>query len=210
MTDKKLIEGLRIPTPDNPLRILMSACLVGVQCGYDGSSYGEYPGVLKLLSYNTVRCVRFCPEEFSFGTPREMCDIHGGTGIEVLDKKASVITETGKDWTAGMIKASEEMLHIAVRERVEIAIMMDISAACGSQVIYDGSRFDLNKKYQIGAGVCATQLRRNGFLVISQRDFATLEILYSKVDRNHVIDGSKMDHHETDWYKHYFPKKLTD
>jgi len=206
MTDKKLIEQIRKPTKDNPLIILMSACLTGLKCGYDGSSYGEYPSALKLLKYNTVRTVRFCPEEFSFGTPREMCDIHGGTGLDVLNGSAKVFTESGIDWTECMIKASEKMLEIATTEKVEIAIMMDTSAACGSQVIYEGNRFDQNKKYQIGMGVCAAQLRRNGFLVISQRDFAALEVLYSKVDDSYLIDKQKIDHHETEWYKSYFRK----
>lgn len=206
MTNSDLIEQIRKPTEEKPLRVLMSACLTGLKCGYDGSAYGEYPSALKLLSYSTVKIVRFCPEEFSFGTPREMCDIHGGTGLDVLNRKAKVLTESGIDWTEGMIKASEKMLEIAVNEKIEIAIMMDTSAACGSQVIYDGNRFGENKKYQIGMGVCAAQLSKNGFLVISQRDFASLEILYSKIDDNHKIDTSKIDHHETAWYKSYFNK----
>lgn len=204
MTDKYLIHQIRKATKENPLRILMSACLTGLQCGYDGSSYGEYPSALKILTYDTVKLVRFCPEEFSFGTPREMCDIHGGSGIDVLNGKAKVLTESGVDWTEGMIKASEKMLETAKSEKIEIAIMMDTSAACGSQVIYDGNRFGENKKYQIGMGVCAAQLRRNGFLVISQRDFYSLEILYSKLDDKHEIDNQKIDHHETEWYKNYF------
>jgi len=204
MTDKNLIGNLRVPTVENPLRILMSTCLTGMNCGYDGSSYGEYPSALKFLKYDNVKIIRFCPEEFSFGTPREMCDIHGGTGIDVLNGKAKVLTETGKDWTEGMIKASEKMLEIAQNEKIEVALMMDTSAACGSQVIYDGNRFDRNKKYQIGTGVCAAQLRKNKFIVISQRDFASLEILYAKIDSEHRIDKEKIDHHETEWYKDYF------
>ena len=81
------------------------------------------------------------------------------------------------------------MLELAQYENIEIAVMMDISGACGSQVIYDGNKFSENKKYQIGMGVCAAQLVKNGFKVISQRDFASLEILYSKIDPTHTING---------------------
>ena len=204
MTHKNDILNLRIPTKENPLRILMSACLAGLTCGYDGTANGEYPSALKLLKYDKVTIIKFCPEEFSFGTPREMCDIHGGTGFDVLNGKAKVLTETGKDWTEGMIKASEKMLEIAKNEGVELAIMMDISAACGSQVIYRGNRFTENKVYQIGAGVSAAQLLRNGFKVISQRDFASLELLYSKIDPNHIMAENLKDHHETEWYKSCF------
>lgn len=204
--NRNYLKELRVPTKQNPLRILMSACLTGIQCGYDGSANGEYPSALKFLKYDTVKIIKFCPEEFSFGAPREMCDIHGGTGMDVLTGKAKVLTETGKDWTEGMIKASEKMLEIAKKENIEIAIMMDISAACGSSVIYDGNRFGENKVYQIGSGVSAAQLIRNGFKVISQRDFASLEIVYSKIALEHTIDSSKIDHHESEWYKQYFNK----
>lgn len=135
-----------------------------------------------------------------------MCDIHGGTGMDVLDGKAKVLSESGIDWSAGMIKASERMVEIAKQEKVEICVMMDISAACGSQVIYDGNRFAEEKKYQIGMGVAAAQLMRADFKVISQRDYASLEILYQKLDPTHTINDDAIDHHEIDWYKEYFNK----
>jgi uncharacterized protein YbbK (DUF523 family) len=133
-----------------------------------------------------------------------MCDIHGGTGIDVLNGKAKILTESGIDWTEGMIRASEKMLEIATNEKIELAILMDTSAACGSQVIYDGNRFAPNKKHQIGMGVCAAQLKRNGIEVISQRDYASLEILFSKIDTEHKIDNTKIDHNQTEWYVNYF------
>lgn len=204
MTDREYLNNLRTPTKNNPLRILMSACLSGITCGYDGSANGEYPSALKILTYDTVKPIKFCPEEYSFGTPREMCDIHGGTGFDVLEGKAKVLTETGKDWTAGMVAAAEKMLEIALKEQVELAVMMDISAACGSQVIYDGNRFAENKVYQIGAGVCAALLINNGIKVISQRDYSSLEILYSKVDPKHTVNLAAIDHHQTQWYNEYF------
>ncbi|MDN4164486.1 DUF523 domain-containing protein [Cytophagales bacterium LB-30] len=204
MTDIEYLKKLRSPTKGNPLRVLMSACLSGITCGWDSTANGEYPSALKILQYDTVKVVTFCPEEFSYGTPREMSDIHGGTGFDVLEGKAKVLSESGKDWTEGMIKASEKMLEIAKDGDIEIAVLMDISAACGSQVIYDGNRFSENKVYQIGAGVAAAQLLRNGFKVISQRDYASLEILYSKIDPTHQIDTNKIDHHENKWYKEYF------
>ena len=204
MTDQDYIRQLRTPTAKDPLRILMSACLGGDLCGYDGTNNGVYLSARRLFDYSTSRIVKFCPEDYSFGSPREMCDIHGGTGLDVLEDRAKVLSDSGEDWSEGMIKASERMLAIAQEEQIEIAVMMDISAACGSQVIYDGNRFSKNKKYRIGAGVAAAQLIRNGFKVISQRDFASLELLYSKLDPEHSINRDAIDHHETNWYKGYF------
>ncbi len=204
MTDQNYLKSLRIPTKEQPLKIMMSACLSGITCGYDGSAYGDYPSAAKLLKFDTARIIPFCPEDFSFGTPREMCDIHGGTGMDVLDGKAKVLSESGKDWTDGMIKAAEHMLSIAVKEQIELAVLMDVSAACGSQVIYEGNRFNENKIYQIGAGVCAALLMKNGFKVISQRDFGSLEILYSLLDPHHPVNTEAKDHHEHEWYRTYF------
>ncbi len=79
-----------------------------------------------------------------------------------------------------------------------------MKAACGSQVIYSGSRFSENKIYQIGSGVSAAQLMRNGIKVISQRDFASLEIIYSKIDPTHIFRPNLKDHHETGWHQGHF------
>lgn len=201
---KNHIRNLRIPTAEDPLRILVSACLLGVKCGVNGDNYGDYPSVLKLLHYNNVKFFQFCPEEFSFGTPREMCDIHGGNGLDVLEGRAKVLTTSGIDWTDGMIRASEKMLEIALANKIELAIMMDVSAACGNRVIYDGDRYAENKKYQVGMGVCGAQLHRAGFNIISWREYESLEILYSRIDPTHQADPSAKDFDQHEWYKEYF------
>jgi len=206
MTDTHYLKSLRVPTVEAPLRILSSACLLGQACGVDGTSNGEYPSVLKLLRYPTVHLVPFCPEDYVLGTPRETPDIENGTGADVLEGKARVITETGKDITDAMIKASLKMLQIAQENDVELAVLMDVSGACGSQVIYQGSRFSNTPKYQIGMGVCAAQLHKHGFRIISQRDFASLEILYSKIDPSHQINVKAIDHDQHPWYLEYFGK----
>ncbi|MBS1519344.1 MAG: DUF523 domain-containing protein [Bacteroidetes bacterium] len=208
MTDKNYIRNLRIPTKENPIRILVSACLIGIKCGVDGDSYGEYPSVLMLLNYDNVKLIQFCPEDFVFGTPREMCDIHGGNGLDVLEGRAKVLTESGTDWTEGMIKASEKMLEIAQENEVELAIMMDVSAACGNRVIYDGNRFAENKKYRIGMGVCGARLHKAGFNIISWRDYESLEILYSRIDPDHKIDKSAKDFDRHEWYIDYFKDEI--
>ncbi len=204
MTDKEYLKSLRTPLESDPLRILVSSCLLGTLCGADGSSYGDYPHIRSLANYPKVRIISFCPENFSFGTPREIPDISDGNGADVLDGNAIVITETGKNITKGMVEAAKKMLEIAQLNNIELAIMMDVSAACGSQVIYKGHRLSKNPQYQIGMGVCAEMLTRNGFKVISQRDFKSLDILLSKIDSNHIPDNTAIDHDETEWYKEYF------
>jgi len=207
MPDKDYLKNLRIPTVEEPLRILVSSCLLGVKCGVNGDNYGSYASVLKLLNYKNIKFFQFCPEDFQFGTPREMCDIYGGNGLDVLEGNAKVLTTSGIDWTAGMIQASQKMLEIAETNHIELAIMMDISAACGNHVIYEGNRFAEDKKYQIGMGVCGAQLHKAGFKMISWREYESLEILYSKLDPNHQIDNTAKDFDQHEWYREYF--KLT-
>ena len=206
MPNKEYLKQLRIPTKENPLRVLVSSCLIGVSCGVNGTVYGDYQSVLKLLNYENLKFISFCPEDFMFGTPREMCDIYGGNGLDVLEGSAKVLTTSGIDWTDGMIKASEKMLEIARTNEVELAIMMDVSAACGNHVIYDGNRYAADKKYQIGMGVCGAQLSRAGFEIISWREFESLEILYSKLDPLHEIDKTAKDFDQHEWYIEYFKK----
>lgn len=189
-------------TPDDPMKVLISGCLAGMHVGFDGSTYGEHPEVAPLLARPNVISVPFCPENFSFGTPRLVCDIEGGSGHDVLAGRARVISANGDDWTAGMIDAAYEMLRVARRENVHVAILMDISAACGSQVIYDGARSQ--GRYRAAHGVCAALLVQNAIPVVSQRDFRTLHEIRRRLDSSLVQRGDLHDHHESDWYRAYF------
>src|SRR5436190_646979 len=87
-------------TTSRPLKVLVSACITGVSCGSDGTSYGApYPQTERLLALPNVVAVPFCPEDLALGTPRDTPDIHGGDGFDVLDGTARVITSTGRDCT---------------------------------------------------------------------------------------------------------------
>ena len=198
------LKSIRKASTEQPLRVLFSACMTGVVCAFDDSAYTDFASVRQLLSYPNLKAITFCPEHFSYGTPRALCDIHGGTGIDVLEGRARVLTEEGEDWTEGMIKASEKMLELAIREKVELAVLLDISASCGSQVIYGGARRKPGTPYLAGAGVCAAQLIRNGIPVISQRDFASLQVVYSSLNPAFQADENALDHHQTEWYRTYF------
>jgi uncharacterized protein YbbK (DUF523 family) len=186
-------------TDERPLKLLVSGCLLGRPCGVDGSSYGApYAHTERLIRLPDVQVVAFCPEDYAFGTPRQTPDIHGGNGFDVLDGTARVLSESGDDWTDRMLGAAEKMLALAQDHDVRLALLMDISAACGSQVIYDGFRW--RGQYQPGQGVCAALLIRHGINVVSQRDHRTLDLLFSKLDPTHAHTPGLRDHHETQWY----------
>jgi uncharacterized protein YbbK (DUF523 family) len=196
-----------LATPQTPLNILTSACLAGDLVGVDGSDNGGPRYLAPLFAMPNVRVTRFCPENFSYGTPRPMSDLHGGNGFDVLDGRARVVAEDGTDWTAGMTRAAERMLEIARAAKTDIAILMDISAACGSQVIYDGNRKGASPIYQKGPGLSAALLIRSGIPVISQRNFASLAHLFKALGGELPAELPRRDHHEIDWYKSYFGPK---
>lgn len=191
------------PTAGQPLVVMMSACLGGIHCGVDGSTNGDHTPLRSWLLRPEVRLVTFCPEDFSFGTPRMTPDSHGGSGFDVLDGKARSLAEDGTDWTEGMVKAAYEMRDQALRERVEVAILMDMSGACGSTVTYLGSRFAADKVYQQGPGVAAAALIRAGIPVISQRDDRSLRMLRDLLDGTRTLTNER-DHWEKEWYQRYF------
>ncbi|MBK6344089.1 MAG: DUF523 domain-containing protein [Flavobacteriales bacterium] len=194
------------PTAEEPLVVMMSACLGGIHCGVDGSTNGDHTPLRSWLVRPEVRLLKFCPEDFSFGTPRMTPDSHGGNGFDVLDGKARSLAENGAEWTEGMVRAAYEMRDRALREHVDLAILMDMSGACGSTVTYLGSRFAENKTYQKGPGVAAAALIRAGIPVISQRDDRSLRLLRDLLDGKRTLTDER-DHWEKEWYQGYFDSK---
>ncbi len=190
-------------TPAEPLRLLVSACLTGEPCGVDGTCYGEYPLARYLVSRPNIKVVKFCPEHAAVGTPRAMPDIHGGNGYEVLDGRARFLSDQGEDWTDAIVKSAVQMRDLALAESVHLALMMDISGACGSTVIYRGARS--LKVYQKGPGVAGAAIMRAGIPVVSQRDERTLGLLFAKLGADPsalLADG--LDHYERPWFRGYF------
>jgi uncharacterized protein YbbK (DUF523 family) len=198
------LAALRRPTLDDPLRVLVSGCLAGMACGVDGTDYGLSAPLREFLALPTLRAIAFCPEEIALGTPRSMPDIHGGDGFDVLDRRAVVLDEHGVDLTEAMRRGAFAMLERAVSARVELALLTDMSAACGSQVISDGCRLVAERRYRRGVGVATALLLRHGIPVVSQRDFRSLGLLREIVEPGFVAAAATRDHHETEWYRGYF------
>lgn len=143
--------------------IIVSACLCGINTRYDGrSSLNEK--VAKLLEEG--KAILVCPEQLGgLSTPRPPHEIIGGTGSEVLDGNAKVISINGSDGTKEFISGAEETLKIAKGTGACIAILKAKSPSCGCGKIYDGT-FSGNKID--GNGVTAELLIRNGIKVYTE------------------------------------------
>ncbi|MFO0626396.1 MAG: DUF523 domain-containing protein [Polyangiales bacterium] len=193
------LAALRTPTPEDPWRVLVSGCLAAWPCGVDGTDYGMGGALRELLALPTLRALPFCPEAHSLGTPRTMPDLHGGDGVDVIAGRARVRDEHGADLTAEMIAGAQAMADFARSARVELAVLTDMSAACGTQVISDGCRLVPLRRYQKGVGVAAAMLLAAGIPVVSQRDFATVARLRARLDPAWTAPSGLVDHHEHPW-----------
>ncbi|MBX3207787.1 MAG: DUF523 domain-containing protein [Labilithrix sp.] len=200
-----VLDALREPTAADPLRVLVSGCLAGWPCGVDGGDYGLGAVLSDLLRLPTLSAVAFCPEQHALGTPRTMPDIHGGDGVDVIAGRATVLDEHGVDLTAKMIDGARAMLAFARERHLELAILTDMSAACGSQVISDGGRLVETRRYQKGVGVATALLLEAGIPVVSQRDFRTLDALRARLERGHERQPAARDHHEHPWTLEHLP-----
>lgn len=202
--DAAALAALRPPTPGDPWRVLLSGCIAGWGCGVDGTDYGMAGAVPWLVTAPTVRLFPFCPEDRGLGTPRGMPDLHGGDGFAVLDGRARVRDEHGVDLTEGMLVGAAAMVEAARAVGADFAVLTDTSAACGTQVISDGCRFDTPRRYRRGVGVAAAALLRAGVPVVSQRDHQTLGRLRARAEPGFVPDPAARDHHEGAWFRGYF------
>jgi len=203
---RQRLDVLREPTTEDPWRVLVSGCLAGWQCGVDASDYGLGVSLADLLALPRLRALPFCPEQHALGTPRTMPDIHGGDGFDVLAGRAKVLDEHGVDLTAKMIDGARAMLAHARDVRAELAILTDMSAACGSQVISEGCRLVEVRRYQKGVGVATAVLLDAGIPVVSQRDFRTLALLRARLEPGYEPPGDRRDHHEHPWTLEHLPE----
>lgn len=139
--------------------ILVSACLLGVCCRYDGESKPN-ADVIKLREKYIL--IPICPEvDGGLPTPRTPSE-------RVGDK---VLMRDGKDVTENYRKGAEEALRKAKEYSCNIAILKARSPSCGSDKIYDGS-FSGNLADR--DGVCAELLKKNGITVFTEEEIHLL------------------------------------
>lgn len=151
--------------------IIVSACLCGINTRYDGNN-NLNEKVAKLLKEG--KAVLVCPEQLGgLSTPRPAHEIKGGTGAEVFDGLAKVISINGEDGTLDFIKGAEETLKIAKQIGAKSAILKAKSPSCGCGKIYDGS---FTKTKIDGNGVTAELLIRNGIKVYTEEDIEFITI----------------------------------
>jgi uncharacterized protein YbbK (DUF523 family) len=137
---------------------LVSACLVGCLCRYDGR---RAPNEELIAYLSDKKWMAVCPEQLGgLPTPRPPAKIAGGTGKDVLDGKARVVTVDGEDVTQSFVAGAQAVLELAGKNQAEACLLKDKSPSCGLQTT------SCVEGLTPGAGVTAALLEREGYKVI--------------------------------------------
>lgn len=137
------------------MRILVSACLLGKNCKYNGGN-NLNQRVLDFIEGHEV--IGICPEQLGgLSTPRLPAEIIDGV----------VTNKEGISVDAEFRKGAQAALATALENKVDLAILQSRSPSCGVKEIYDGS---FSGKKIKGQGVFAKLLSAHGIKVLDAED----------------------------------------
>lgn len=140
-------------------KLLISACLIGQNCRYDGGNT-----LLKSLSklQDKYELVPVCPECLGgLLVPRLPSERHG----------ALVLLRNGGDVTREFTKGAEIALSIAKNSHITKALLKEKSPSCGTKQVYDGT---FSRTLIPGTGVTAELLKKNGIKVYNENEIEEL------------------------------------
>ena len=133
------------------MKIMVSACLAGENCKYNGGN-NKNEKVLLLMAGNET--VSVCPEQLGgLPTPRIPSEIRNGI----------VTAKDGRVVDAEFRAGAARCLEIAIREQPDLIILQSRSPSCGVRQRYDGT---FSGTLTEGMGVAAQLLIENGFHVV--------------------------------------------
>ena len=131
--------------------VIVSACLFGISCRYDGKSVTDGKVIEKIST--VCHPVPFCPEVYGgLTTPRDPAEIINGR----------VVSSKGRDVTDEYEKGAGACLQMAKMMNCRYALLKSRSPSCGKGVIYDGT---FSGALTEGDGVTARLLMENGIKV---------------------------------------------
>ncbi len=135
--------------------ILVSACLAGVKCRYDGNDNANKK-VIEMVRKGIA--VPICPEQLGgLQTPRIPAEIY----------EDKVINKKGENVTSQFKKGAKETLRIAELTNCHKAILKQSSPSCGYGKIYDGSH---TGRIIEGSGLTAKLLAQKGIIILTEED----------------------------------------
>lgn len=151
------------------MNILVSACLLGVPCRYDGKSV-PCPAVAALSGRHKL--IPVCPEVLGgLNTPRTPAERSG----------SRVITRDGDDVTKAYLAGAKAALETAKKFGCRYAVLKEHSPSCGTGKIYDGT---FSGRLISGSGVAAELLSGSGITVVGESGTGSIPAAAEKPDYN--------------------------
>lgn len=138
------------------MKIMVSACLLGDNCKYNGGNNFHKELVNFLKDYEVIK---ICPE------------VMGGLSIPRIPaeiKNNKVINQKEVDVTKEYYRGAEKTLKIAQDNNIKIAILKKHSPSCGSGYVYDGTFSHTLTK---GDGITAKLLKENGIMILNEDNY---------------------------------------
>lgn len=138
--------------------LLISACLLGTDCKYNGGNNALPEEKLSALR-ERYRLIPVCPErDGGLPTPRLPSERRGDR----------VVNKAGEDVTEAFRRGAALTLETAAREDCALALLKERSPSCGSGRIYDGS---FSSTVIQGDGITAEALKKSGLTVYGETEF---------------------------------------
>lgn len=138
--------------------IIVSACLAGVMCRYNGQAF-PVPAVIELV--NQGKAIPVCPEMLAgLAAPRQPGE----------QRNNRIYEKNGNDVTDDYLAGAKIAFAIAVAANCQKAIVKAKSPTCGSGLIYDGT---FTGTLIPGDGVFTRLLKASGIEVMTEDDFAS-------------------------------------
>lgn len=151
------------------MNILVSACLLGVSCRYDGNAK-QYNEITKLMKH--AHLIPVCPEQLGgLPTPRPPAEIKDGRAItksRTADEQHNTkndFTAFDTDVTVQYERGAQQVLLLAQKFNCKYALLKERSPSCGSGIIHDGS---FTGALTAGYGITASLLKANGIRVYGE------------------------------------------
>ena len=150
--------------PSTKPPILVSACLLGLSCRYDGRSKPDSRLVDAMGLAAAGRFLPACPEQLGgLPTPRPAVEIIDASGEDVLDGNARLRDSEGADRTDAFLRGASETLALARLAGCRRAILKERSPSCGP-----GFLVSLDGRLREGRGVTAALLAREGIEILGE------------------------------------------
>lgn len=137
------------------MRVLVSACLLGDNCKYNGKNNRNEELLQRLQKHEVVR---ICPEVLGgLGVPRPCVELRDGVAYNQYGENVDAAFRTG------VHKALEQIEG----QQIDLVVLQSRSPTCGVKQIYDGT---FSKRLIDGQGMLAAALAERGYRLVDVED----------------------------------------